>query len=48
MKKLTDREFATLVRCGKTLAKRKYYTEDIRTANAIRLIILLAKKYANK
>lgn len=45
MRQLTERDYKTMIRAGKILAKRKYYTEDVNTANAIRHIVLLARKY---
>lgn len=45
MKTISDRDLETLVRCGKVLALRRYHSECTRTANAIRQIIKIAKKY---
>ena len=44
MKQITDSDYRALLSAGKVLAKRKYYTEDVRTANAIRQVVLVARK----
>ena len=33
-----------LLSAGKVLAKRKYYTEDVRTANAIRQVVVMVRR----
>lgn len=44
MKQITERDYHALLNAGKVLAKRKYYTEDVRTANAIRQVVVMVRR----
>jgi hypothetical protein len=48
MKKITERDYRALLSAGKVLSKRKYYTEDVRTANAIRQVVVMVRRLLRK